>query len=137
MWTITEADLQQAKGRLQLRRTNIETRYAEETKALDGEFAAIETLERVAAEFSVKHGQQDASLASEPTEQSDPLGDEVGSAREEAPLAAVLPVEIERHESGEAGGGLDILKPGSRWRMYRSTRPSDAETMTGTSSATE
>jgi hypothetical protein len=138
MWTITETDIEQAKGRLQLRRANIETRYAEETKALDAEFAAIATLERAATEFALRHGRKDASIASEAAAPTDSPGDgEVGGAREETGLAGVLPTEIERRDGGDTAGGLDILKPGSRWRMYRSTRPIDAETGPGIGSATE
>jgi len=51
MWNITSNNVQRAKERLQLRRAEIETRYAEEKKALDAEFAVIETLERAASEF--------------------------------------------------------------------------------------
>jgi hypothetical protein len=88
MWTITETDIEQAKGRLQLRRANIETRYAEETKALDAEFAAIATLERAATEFALRHGRKDASIASEAAAPTDSPGDgEVGGAREETGLA--------------------------------------------------
>lgn len=147
MWTIAETDIQQAKGRLQLRRAKIETRYAEETKALDAEFAAIETLERSAAEFALKHGRDDAGIPSEPTAPTEPLaggefGTEVGvgelsGAREEAGLASAFPVENERRDGGDTAGGLDILKPGSRWRMYRGLRSTDAETGPGPGSPTE
>lgn len=137
MWTITETDLQQAKGRLQLRRAKLETRYAEETKALDAEFAATETLERVAAEFALKHGREEAGGAVEPPAQTDPPGGEVGSAAEEAGLAAVVPAKAERRDGGETAGGLDILKPGSRWRMYRGLRPGDTETGPDVGSPTE
>ena len=59
MWTINSNDVMQAKGRIERRRTEIETRYAEEKEALDAEFAVIETLERAASEFAVRHIRED------------------------------------------------------------------------------
>ncbi|HXC11225.1 MAG TPA: hypothetical protein VNV39_00105, partial [Stellaceae bacterium] len=59
MWTINSNDVMQAKGRIERRRAEIETRYAEEKEALDAEFAVIETLERAASEFAVRHIRED------------------------------------------------------------------------------
>ncbi|MGH7044805.1 MAG: hypothetical protein ACREE2_00260 [Stellaceae bacterium] len=131
MWNITSHDVQQAKGQLQVRRAKLETRYAEETKALDAEFAAIETLERVAEEFAQKHGDGDAPAAAEPM----PTAPADRAEDSEPPAAAVMPAEGERPDGSDTPSGLDILKPGSRWRMYRSMRQSDGETATGGAAA--
>lgn len=139
MWSISSNDVLQAKGRLQSRRANIESRYAEETKALDVEFAAIEALERIAEEFALRHGREEAGAAREPPAPIDPpdAAGEIGSNRDEAAVAVALPVGIERLDGGASAIGLDILKPGSRWRMYRGNRPSDDEAMPGAASPKE
>ena len=74
MWNITSNNVQRAKERLQLRRAEIETRYAEEKKALDAEFAVIETLERAASEFMLKLNRENGAIPSEPTAPTDPPG---------------------------------------------------------------
>ena len=152
MWNITSNSVQQAKDRLQLRRTDIETRYAEDKKALDAEFAAIELLERAASEFMLRHSRENGAAASdsdpapptdppsgveqdsygailrnglEPAAPLDPpTSDELGGSPD-----AFVPQPTAEIDSGsrEAGGGLDILKPGSRWRLYRGNRPTDPE----------
>ncbi len=158
MWTINSNDVLRAKDRLLRRRTEIEARYADEQKALDAEFAAIDTLERVAAEFAVRHVRDDPGLAvSPPSAQAEPPGGgEPIDHREEAataPAAAAEP-DLPRAESlaadppaseapapdrpaadppaaDEAGGAFDILKPGSRWRLNRAARPSNPESPAG------
>jgi hypothetical protein len=55
MWTLTPDNLAQARSELQGRRAAIEARYAAELKAIDADLEEIETLERVAHSFSVKH----------------------------------------------------------------------------------
>lgn len=152
MWNITSNDVQRAKDRLQLRRAEIETRYAEENKALDAEFAVIETFERAASEFMLRHSRENGAIASPLMADSDPSAASgrgqpdgesiaepaatapadrpgasepdslanVGFATEPAPASDPSP-------SGEIGSGLDILKPGSRWRLYRGNRPPDPE----------
>ena len=72
MWNITSNDVQHAKDRLQLRRAEIETRYAEENKALDAEFAVIETFERAASEFMLRHSRENGAIASPLMADSDP-----------------------------------------------------------------
>ena len=151
MWNITSNNVQRAKERLQLRRAEIETRYAEEKKALDAEFAVIETLERAASEFMLKLNRENGAIPSEPTAPTDPPGGderdsnvaivaeasqpaapidmpgggELGSSLEGfAPQPAA---ESDQVGGGEIGGGLDILKPGSRWRLYRGNRAPDPE----------
>jgi hypothetical protein len=54
-----------------------------------------------------------------------PAGGEPGSSLEGfAPQPAA---ESDQVGGSEIGGGLDILKPGSRWRLYRGTRAPDPE----------
>ncbi|HTV44573.1 MAG TPA: hypothetical protein VMF05_04595 [Stellaceae bacterium] len=139
MWNITSHDVQQAKGRLQVRRAKLETRYAEETKALDAEFAAIETLERVAEEFARKHGGDEAPGAAEPTQPTKPmqptepfdhLDDSEPDAAGSGLSATGRAAEGERRDGGDNASSLDILKPGSRWRMYRAMRQGDGDGMT-------
>jgi hypothetical protein len=151
MWNITSNNVQRAKERLQLRRAEIETRYAEEKKALDVEFAVIETLERAASDFMLKLNRENGAIPLEPTaptyppaddehdsnaamvaEASQPAapidmpgGDEIGGSLEAfTPQSAPESAQL---GGGETSGGLDILKPGSRWRLYRGNRPPDPE----------
>jgi hypothetical protein len=53
----------------------------------------------------------------------------LGYAAEAAPPSDPSP-------SGEVGSGLDILKPGSRWRLYRGNRPPDPEGTAAEASST-
>jgi hypothetical protein len=150
MWNITSNNVQRAKERLQLRRAEIETRYAEEKKALDAEFAVIETLERAASEFMLKLNRENGAIPLEPAAPADlpggdeqdsnaaivaeasqlaapidmPAGGELGSLEGFAPPPAA---ESDQVGGGEISGGLDILKPGSRWRLYRGSRGTDPE----------
>ena len=143
MWNITSNNVQRAKERLQLRRAEIETRYAEEKKALDAEFAVIETLERAASEFMLKLNRENGAIPVEPTAPTDPPGgyeqDSNAAIVAEAPqpaapidmpgggepggsgegFAAQPAAESDQAGGSEIGGCLDILKPGSRWRLYR------------------
>jgi hypothetical protein len=112
MWNISANDVQQARERLEHRRTEIEARYAEEKQALETELAVIETLERAASEFALRHSQEDAGTEAEPAAGIDPT------------------------EGGEEGGERDIFKPGSRWRLYRGARPTDAEGTASSASPT-
>jgi hypothetical protein len=151
MWNITSNNVQRAKERLQLRSAEIETRYAEEKKALDAEFAVIETLERAASEFMLKLNRENGAIPLEPTAPIDPPGgDEQDSnaaivtetSQPAAPIdmptggeldsslegfAPQPAAESDQAGGGEIGGGLDILKPGSRWRLYRGSRGTDPE----------
>jgi hypothetical protein len=144
MWTISSNDLQQAKDLIDLRRIEIETRYADEKKVLDTERAAIETLERAAAEFANR------LVADLPGAGMVSAGVGIDTAGEpqppivEPPMAEPTVVEATAVESAEsqnvddgelpsetefdaAGGAetnlaFDILKPGSRWRLNRASR---------------
>jgi hypothetical protein len=162
MWNITSNNVQRAKERLQLRRAEIETRYAEEKKALDAEFAVIETLERAASEFMLKLNRENGAIPLEPTAaptDDPPGGDEqdsnVAVVAEASRLAAPIDMpgggepggslegfapqpaaESDQVGGSEIGGGLDILKPGSRWRLYRGNRAPDPEGIAGDVSST-
>jgi hypothetical protein len=160
MWNITSNNVQRAKERLERRRAEIETRYAEEKKALDAEFAVIETLERAASEFMLKLNRENGAIPSEPTAPTDPPGGDerdnnVAIVAEPSQPAAPIDVpgggelgsslegfapqpaaEGDQVGGGEIGGSLDILKPGSRWRLYRGNRAPDPEGTAGDVSST-
>jgi hypothetical protein len=124
MWNINSEDVQQAKTRLDLRRAEIDARYAEEKSALDAEFAVLETLDRVASDFAQKHGREQAGPAEVPPQMP---------AAEDS-TAAEPPPEVQAQD--EADTGLDILKPGSRWRFHRNPRSSEPENPTGETAST-
>ena len=67
MWNLTSHDIHQIKGQLQARRARLDAKYAEDNKALEGEFAELETLERVAASVALKYRPDDSADASEET----------------------------------------------------------------------
>lgn len=100
MWSISSEDLQRAKERVQLRRSEIEARHAEELKALDAESEVIATLERAAADFAAKKGQEQEEIAPDLNPLDPPI---------------------------EAGPGAGEGKAGSRWRLHLGNRPADAE----------
>lgn len=145
MWNITSNSVQRAKEQLQLRRAEIETRYAEENKALDAEAAVIETLERAASEFMLRHRREngapgladpideheednnDARVDEEPQPAAPldgPSGGELGAS---LGGSASQPGGEFDPTGGESKGGLDFLKPGSRWRLYRGSQPTESE----------
>ncbi len=111
MWSISSKDVERAKERIQLRRSEIEARYAEELKALDAELETVARLERAAAEFASHSTQADGALdrTLELPVETAPGND--GEAPDLAPT--------ERRESG--------LGAGSRWRLHLGSRPGDTE----------
>ena len=98
MWNISSNDVEHAKESIKLRRAEVEARYTEEKEALDAEFAVIETLERAASEFSLKHNREPIQAVSE----------------------TVVPAESAVTEGSEE-------KPHSRWRLHLANRPSDLD----------
>ena len=98
MWNISSNDVEHAKESIKLRRAEVEARYTEEKEALDAEFAVIETLERAASEFSLKHNRE-----------------QIPAVPETAPPA----------ESAISEGNEE--KPHSRWRLHLANRPSDLD----------
>jgi hypothetical protein len=105
MWNLNSKDVQHAKELATLRRTEIEARHAQELEALNTELSDIETLERIAAEFALKHKATDAETAS-PT----------------PPAASPVPPAAEPPASGGKEGKL-----GSRWRFQLAGNPTETE----------
>src|SRR5271170_8253373 len=105
MWTINSNDVEQAKDRLERRRAQIETQYADDKKALDAEFAVIETLERVAAEFAVSRIREDPDDAAASPVGSDPpvVGEALDSAENVETAPQPFP-EAEPSGGDEASG---------------------------------
>lgn len=100
MWSISSEDVQRAKERVQLRRSEIKARHAEELKALDAESEVIATLERVAADFAAKKEQGQEETTPDPNPLDPPI---------------------------DAGPGGGEGKAGSRWRLHLGNRLADAE----------
>src|SRR5262249_47250887 len=119
MWNLTSYDINRIKGQLQARKARIEAKYAEETKALDADFADLETLERVAAVLALKYKADDES-ADVPEENVETAPEE--SSQSEAEAAPEVPLAA---SSGEANG--PDAKFGSRWRLALRDRPVVAE----------
>ncbi len=118
MWNLTSYDIHQIIGQLQARRARIDVKYAEDSKALDAEFAELETLERVAASVALKYRPDEAANTSEENsakagEDSTPIEAEIAS--EAQPVTA----------PADAGGDAD-LRMASRWRLALRDRPSVA-----------
>ena len=66
MWNLTPDYIQQVKEELKGRRAAIEARYADELKSIASDLEDIETLERIAYAFAVKHLPEPAEATSEP-----------------------------------------------------------------------
>jgi hypothetical protein len=153
MWNITSNNVQRAKEQLRLRRAEIEARFAEENQALDAEASAIEMLERAASEFILRHRGDEAGPA--PTDLPGGEADNGWASAAEASAQAGMPADEEIADSvpdsipdsiqgsashsaaeidpaggGEIKAGLDFLKPGSRWRLYRN-QPADPGSVAG------
>jgi hypothetical protein len=118
MWNLTSYDVNRIKGQLQARRARIDAKYAEETKALDADFADLDTLERVAAVLALKYKSGDpADTSQESSEGADDGGPpvETGAAPEPQPAAP-----------SADGLGADA-KLGSRWRLALRDCPAVSE----------
>ena len=55
MWNLTSTDLELAKEELKGRRAAVEARYTKDIQGLAADLAEIETLERIATAFALKH----------------------------------------------------------------------------------
>jgi hypothetical protein len=117
MWNLTSYDVNRIKGQLQARRARIDAKYAEETKALEADFADLETLERVAGALAVKYksGETDNSAQENP-EAGDSSTPHIENGAAEMPLVA----------SPGDGSSADG-KVGSRWRLALRDRPGVSE----------
>jgi len=105
MWTLTPEYIQQVKEELKGRRAAIEARYADELEAIASDLDEIETLERIAYSFAVKHlpDSEPAETAVEPVV-------EVAALQPE-PAAEGMKAELEEvPDNGKTGL--------SRWRMH-------------------
>ena len=118
MWNLTSFDVNQIKGQLQARRARIEAKYAEETKALDAEFAELDTLERVAATIALKYKPDEAADAAERS-QDEAVQD---NPQNEVTIAQEPPAGL----TAADGNGVEA-KHGSRWRLALRDRPAGSE----------
>ena len=114
MWNLTSFDVNRIKGQLQARRARIDAKYAEETKALDAEFAELGTLERVAAEIALKYKPNEAADA--PERSPDDAAQD--NPQNEVAIAQETPAGLTVGD----GNGVEV-KLGSRWRLALRDRP--------------
>ena len=117
MWNLTSLDVNQIKGQLQARRARIDAKYAEETKALDADFADLDTLERVAAAITLKY---------KPNEPADPAVQAPEERVEDSPRNEVATAEAPAGGPPADGNGMEA-KLGSRWRLALRDRPPVSE----------
>jgi hypothetical protein len=105
MWNLTPDNIQLIKEELKGRRAAIEARYADELTAIASDLDEIETLERLAYAFAVKHLPEvkPADVSDEPAVELAPLQ----LARAEPPTTE----EPSPETHPEAKGGS------SRWRL--------------------
>ena len=118
MWNLTSYDVNRIKGQLQARRARIDAKYAEETKALDADFADVETLERVAGVLAGKYKSDEAA---NPPQENPETADDASAPTENG--AASEPQLIATSADGPNPDG----KPGSRWRLALRDRPVASE----------
>jgi hypothetical protein len=110
MWNLTPDYLANVKKELKGRRAAIQARIADELKAIDADIEEIETLERVAYSFAVKHLPEQEAVAepvSEPMPQPQPDQELEGVANLQGEPAS----SPRRNSTAEPKGGL------SRWRV--------------------
>jgi hypothetical protein len=107
MWNLTPTDIQLAKEELKGRRAAVEARYAKDIKALDDDLAEIDTLERVAAAFALKHKAEAVETVAIP-----------GSA----PEISSTPVPETSLATAFSADKTEKLGEASRWRMSLGNR---------------
>jgi hypothetical protein len=137
MWNITPEDVERAKQELQGRRAAIQARYEDEVHKLTAELDDIETFERVAAEFALRHKREEVTVTPEP--EPEPV---MPVLAELEPIAALEALPIVPDVAVEAAEDLDgfddpadieivpkaepapiaadtgaVQKASSRWRM--------------------
>ena len=96
----------------------LDAKYAEETKALDADFADLDTLERVAAAMAHKYKVDEPTDAPEQSSEV-PVDDD---PRIEAATAPEVPLAV---TAGDGSG--PEAKLGSRWRLALRERPAVSE----------
>jgi len=114
MWNLTSYDVNRIKGQLQARRARIDAKYAEETNALDADFADVETLERVAGVLADKYKSDES--ANPQQENPETPGDASVQIEDGAPSEPQL---VATSADGPGPDG----KAGSRWRLALRDRP--------------
>ena len=117
MWNLTSYDLHRIKGQLQARRARIDAKYTEDSKALDAEFAELETLERIAAAVALKYQPDDTADPSE--ENSSKTGED------NTPIESEVVAETQPLMAAADGGNGTDPKTASRWRLALRDRPSE------------
>jgi hypothetical protein len=112
MWSLTSTELELAKEELKGRRAALEARYAKDIQGLDIDLAEIETLERAATAFALKHKTE---------------GD--GGAATSAIEAATEAKSVPEPHPVAAHGGDRVGKPveTSRWRLSLGDRSSTTQ----------
>jgi hypothetical protein len=117
MWNLTSLEVNRIKGQLQARRARLDAKYAEETKALDADFADLDTLERVAAAITLKY------KPDEPADAPDRAPEE---GVEDSPRNEVATADAPAGAPAGDGNGMEA-KLGSRWRLALRDRPAVSE----------
>jgi citrate synthase len=110
MWNITSSELELAREELKGRRAAVEARYAKDLQGLDADLAEIETLERAAAAFALKH-KTEAEQGTATTE-----------AEAESKTASEMPA-VAAHATDRAGRPAEA----SRWRLSLGDRSSTTQ----------
>jgi len=110
MWNITSSELELAREELKGRRAAVEARYAKDLQSLDADLAEIETLERAAAAFALKH-KTEAEQGTATTE-----------AEAEAKTASEMPA-VAAHATDRVGRPAEA----SRWRLSLGDRSSTTQ----------
>ena len=112
MWSLNSTELELAKEELKGRRAALEARYAKDIQGLDADLAEIETLERAASVFALKHKTEGdggtVTAAIEPVMESKPVP-------EAHPVAA--------HVADRVAKPLEA----SRWRLGLGDRSSTTQ----------
>jgi hypothetical protein len=119
MWSLTPDYLANMKEELKGRRAAIQARIADELKAIDADLEEIETLERVAYAFAVKHLPEPQQA---PASEADTKAEaEVEGEPKSVAMLQAQSAEPEGRERADVGkGGI------SRWRM-RLDKPVETE----------
>jgi hypothetical protein len=116
MWTLTPDNLAQAKNELRGRRAAIEVRHAAELKAIDSDIEEIETLERVAQSFSVKHPPVSDAVVPEASRGISDItvaGSDKGMAVSEPEAVSIEPAAAEMAEPGSTALREEAPPPSS------------------------
>lgn len=111
MWNLTPEYLTSVKEELKGRRAAVQARVADELKAIEADLEEVETLERIAYAFAVKHLTEGEPASAEEAPQERVVAALQGSATD--PAAA---------EPGSEGKGT------SRWRIRLDSK-SEAESV--------